>query len=160
MKGILLVDPEKCTLCKSCMLACSLVKAKECNPMRSRIGVVRVLESGLNIPVVCRQCAKPLCADVCPTGAITRKEETGAMVVRSELCVGCQMCTIACPLAGISMDPSGETAVKCDLCDGDPMCVKNCAYEALTFLAGSEATYKKRREAIQKLASALEKIVE
>lgn len=160
MKGILLVEPEKCTLCKACELACSLVKARECNPTKSRMGVVRMFKSGLNIPVVCRQCAKPLCADVCPTGAIVRNEETGAMVVDTDICVGCQMCTIVCPLAGISMDPSGEIAMKCDLCNGDPMCVKNCSYGAIDFLPVSEAAFKKRREAILKLSKALETIVE
>jgi Fe-S-cluster-containing hydrogenase component 2 len=99
-------------------------------PTHSRILPVRLRRTVVNIPVVCRQCLKPLCADACPMGALSRDAETGAMAVDPDLCIGCGMCLVACPLGGISIDTEAGHAVKCDLCGGDPLCVKFCGFWA------------------------------
>jgi len=151
MRKILIVDARKCNMCKACELACSLVKTRECNPEYSRIRVMRMVGRGLNFPVVCRQCSRPLCSEACPTDAIVRNEETGAMVVDDELCIGCHLCVEACRLGGVFIDPVGETVMKCDLCGGNPACVDSCVYGALDFLSVSEGAYKKRQEAIESI---------
>ena len=148
MEKILVIEPQNCTMCKACELACSLEKEKVCNPELSRIRIMRVLDKGLNFPVVCRHCSRPLCKEACPTDAIVRNKETGAIIVNDELCIGCNMCVEACPLGGIFMDPSGEKVMICDLCDGNPVCVDSCVYDALEFLTISEGAYKKRQESI------------
>ena len=89
-------------------------------------------------------------------GAISRDDATRAMRVNPDLCIGCGMCMIACPLGGISVNAEVGQAVKCDLCAGDPLCAKFCGYGALTYLPEEEATYERKKEAIGKLSDLLE----
>ncbi|TES85317.1 4Fe-4S dicluster domain-containing protein, partial [Candidatus Aerophobetes bacterium] len=91
-------------------------------------------------------------------GAISRNEETGAMVIAPNLCIGCKMCVIVCPLAGCLINPHGGTIMKCDLCGGDPQCVKYCEFGALEFVDADEVAYIKRKTGADKLAEALKRI--
>jgi len=159
MRKILLLDPEKCVACRLCEMACSILHGVTVSPVKSMIGIINLRKAGVNIPVVCQQCVKPLCADACPTGALSRNEETGAMVVDSDLCIACRMCTTACPLGGIAVDSEAGYSVKCDLCGGDPLCVKVCGYGAIRYLPEDVATLKRRRDAVKKLGAMMEKIV-
>lgn len=146
MEKALVINPEKCTGCHSCEMVCSLIHDKECNLNLSRIGIMKAAGGGSNenIPMVCQQCHDPICADVCVMGAISRNEETGALVVKEDLCVGCKTCVIACPLGGVLYHSIKGCAMKCDLCDGDPQCVKACLYGALEFLSMDEWGREKR----------------
>jgi carbon-monoxide dehydrogenase iron sulfur subunit len=157
MGKLIFVDPEKCVGCMSCVMACSMEHGEMIGPSYSRILPVRLKREVVNIPVVCRQCGKPLCADACPMGAIKRDENTGAMVVDSDLCIACGMCMVACPLGGIaSIDRKAGTSVKCDLCAGDPVCVKFCGYGAIEYISEEEAAYRKRKGSVKKMAEVLE----
>jgi len=160
MSKILLMDPEKCSACRRCELACSFVKEKIFSPVRSRVQLVRIKETGTPIPVVCQHCAEPVCVDVCPTKALMRDNETGAVILNEDLCVGCRMCFIACPIGAISIKIDNKKVMKCDLCKGKPACVEACGYGALEYVEADEASYHKRREGIGKLSRMLEKIVE
>jgi len=153
------MDPEKCTGCKLCELACSLKKTMKFNPIKSMISVMQVTKLEIYIPIVCLQCRKPFCEDVCPTRAMSRDEKTGAMVVNRDLCVGCRMCMIVCPFEGVSLDTEAGVSVKCDLCGGDPVCVKHCAYGAIKFVTVDEEVAAKRKEAIDRLSKLLETVV-
>jgi carbon-monoxide dehydrogenase iron sulfur subunit len=94
--------------------------------------------------------------DVCPMGAITYNDQTGAVIIDSDRCIGCKMCVYVCPLgACILVESDKFSVVKCDLCNGDPECVKYCVYGALEYVEASELTSLKRRESIEKLAQAL-----
>jgi carbon-monoxide dehydrogenase iron sulfur subunit len=158
MQKLILFDPDKCTGCRRCALVCSLVNEGVFNVAKARIGVVSISEVGMNVPMFCQQCSKPLCADVCPVAAISRNEETGAMVLNSDLCIGCKMCVTVCPLAGCLINPHTGTIMKCDLCGGDPQCVKVCAFDALQFVEADEVASMKRREGAHKVAEALKRI--
>ena len=158
MSKVLFINPEKCVGCMACVMACSMQQGGVVGPAKSMILPVRLRKQVINIPVVCRQCIKPLCADVCPMGAISRNEETGAMLVDADLCIGCGMCVATCPLGGISMDTEAEHSVKCNLCQGEPQCCKACAYGALEYLPEAEVNLKRKKEAVGKLATMLEKI--
>jgi len=155
---VLFIDPEKCVGCMACVMACSMQHGKAVSPTGSMILPVKLRKLVINVPIVCRQCAKPLCADVCPMGALSRDNKTAAIVVDPDLCIACGMCMIACPLGGISVDANMGHAVKCDLCEGDPLCVKFCAYGAIEYITIEEAALKRKREAVGKLATMLEKI--
>jgi Fe-S-cluster-containing hydrogenase component 2 len=158
MHATLLIDPEKCRGCRVCEAWCSFVHEGVISPAKSRIRVIKWENEGLDIPMTCQQCEEPVCAEVCPVGAISRNEETGAMVVDEEACIGCRMCVLACPFGGCSMDPDKKVMVKCDLCDGDPMCVKMCPHEAITFVRDNRVAVKKKRESAKKLSELLRKI--
>jgi anaerobic carbon-monoxide dehydrogenase iron sulfur subunit len=133
MPKLLTIHPQNCVACKTCEIVCSLVKSRECNPKSARIRVVTFDEEGYYSPTVCMQCREAWCAESCPTSAITRNEETGALVVNEDKCVGCRMCTLACPFGQIFASSTTGKACKCDLCGGDPTCVKYCPTQAIKF---------------------------
>jgi len=136
MNRQLVIHSEKCTGCHSCEMICSLIHDHQCNLNLSRIGILKTNGGGSreNIPIVCKQCRDPLCAEACVTGAIARNDQTGALVVDENLCVGCKTCVITCPSGRILFHYIKECSMKCDLCGGDPACVKSCLYGALEFL--------------------------
>ena len=134
---VLNVDIEKCTGCRTCEAMCSLKNTGRVQPSRSRVKVIKYEKRGdyhNYIPMVCQQCSTALCMEVCPTNAISRDTELGAMLVDDNACVGCRICNMACPVGGISIDPVSNVSFKCELCEGDPECVKYCENEALTYV--------------------------
>jgi len=148
MYHFIVVYPDKCTGCQICELACSLYNERECNPEKARIRIVRVEEDGIiyTIPVVCQQCEKPLCMEMCPVEAISRTPETGAIVVNKDKCLGCKRCAYACPYGAITVDPDRGFAVKCTLCDGNPQCVEFCPKNALEYVRADKINIRQRRE--------------
>ena len=159
MKKVLFVDPEKCVGCMACIMSCSMKQGDISGPSPSMILPIKIRRVEINVPVVCRQCAKPLCADACPMGAISRDESTKAMLVDDDLCIACGMCTLACPLGGITVNSDLGHSVKCNLCGGDPECAKVCGYGALAYISEEEIGFRRKKAAVQQLAKLLEKIV-
>ena len=70
----------------------------------------------------------------CPVDAIVVNLATGAKDVLEDRCVGCKVCTIACPFGTIEFNPESGKVDKCDLCDGDPQCVTACPTAAITYI--------------------------
>jgi Fe-S-cluster-containing hydrogenase component 2 len=58
----------------------------------------------------------------------------GAKVVMDDICVGCKLCTIACPYGTMFYNPDTEKADKCNLCDGQPACVAACPTAAIEYV--------------------------
>ena len=81
----------------------------------------------------------------CPTNAISVDRDTGAKVVSDALCVGCKVCTIACPFGTINFNQSTGKVIKCDLCGGDPECAKACPTQAITYVDADWAGLEKMR---------------
>ncbi|MHA2298383.1 MAG: 4Fe-4S dicluster domain-containing protein [Candidatus Hodarchaeales archaeon] len=156
MQKILFVDPDKCTGCRICETACSLQNEKVCNPARARIHVVKWENIGIYVPTVCQQCELPICETVCPMNAVHRDDETGAILIDYDSCVGCKTCVMFCPFGGVGIDTSGKM-IKCDLCKGDPTCVKNCEPGALQYLQASVINLRKRRAAAERLSDLMKK---
>ena len=57
----------------------------------------------------------------CPVGAISISP-VGAKDVIDDQCVGCKLCTIACPYGTMFYNPDTQKAFKCNLCGGAPAC--------------------------------------
>lgn len=158
MTKILVVDPEKCTGCRTCESICSFHHEKEFNPAKARIHVLKWEDEGLDVPMVCQQCESPVCETVCPVKALSRDTKTGAIILNYDACIGCKMCVMACPFGALTIDPESKKTIKCDLCNGDPQCVEYCPTKAIDYVKATRATYKKRKEAANRLGKLIRKL--
>lgn len=155
MQYCLILNPEKCTGCRRCEVACSFFKEKECNPAKSRIHVLSWEKECLDFPLYCVQCLKPACKTVCPVNAIKVDENTGIVKIDNDLCIGCRMCMIACPIGAISMDSANKKLLKCDLCEGKPRCVEYCEPKALEYVPSATSSISKMRRNAKKFVDLL-----
>jgi Fe-S-cluster-containing hydrogenase component 2 len=140
----LTIDVHKCTACRACELACSFTKEGVFSPSLSRIRVMQLFDAGLNIPVVCTNCADAPCIPACPRGAIYRDPTVPVVRVNEQQCTGCGECLQACPFGAVDRPAGRKSVIMCDLCDGSPACVKSCVYGALVFLAKPATAEEKR----------------
>jgi len=138
-------DQSRCIGCCTCVVACKDwhdIPAGPCNLIR-----VRTIEKG-EFPTVltcfmvtpCYHCVNPPCLKVCPTKAITKREEDGIVTVNQERCLGkkCSLCSLACPYEAPQFRAETNARMeKCDLCldrlsKGEkPICVGACQTRAL-----------------------------
>jgi len=154
MNKFVITNPDLCIACNACMKACVKKAYIRGKLAKSRLTVL-TLESG-KMPNQCRQCDDAPCVHVCPTAALSIKDS--CIDLREEICIGCKLCTIACPYGAIHIDgevpPSTEDdiekhleagcisglksiAIKCDMCKGlesGPACVDSCPTGALIFI--------------------------
>jgi len=69
----------------------------------------------------------------CPVEAIS-VSPVGAKVVLDAQCVGCKLCTIACPYGTMFYNPETQKAFKCNLCGGSPACADVCPTAAIEYV--------------------------
>ena len=152
MNKEIVVDVDRCTGCGSCELICSFDHHGEFNPLKSRIHKTVFMEKAAAVPVLCYQCEDAWCARACPSGALSRGTQGQATVVLLDenRCVGCRMCTLACPFGNISVNEKGK-AEKCDLCGGFPQCVEVCRYKALKYESPYQGMLDKKEKTSKKL---------
>ncbi len=122
-------------------------------PSKSRIRVFHFHEEGKVVPFTCTQCAEAWCQQVCPVDAISVHGDTGAKLINNNLCVGCRLCTIACPFGTVNFDQQTGKVVKCDLCDGKPACVDACPTQAITFVDTSWTGLERMRDCAAKTSA-------
>jgi Fe-S-cluster-containing dehydrogenase component len=139
----LIIDPDKCTGCRSCESYCALKHEGLCSPAKGRIHIVKWEQEGIFIPINCMRCQEPACELTCPRRATFRNFATGAMVVDTDRCIGCLSCVFACPFGATFVNTDNGQVLKCDLCDGDPTCVKVCPTGAITCEEISKEAYLK-----------------
>ena len=132
---------------------------KVCNPARARIHVAKWETAGLYVPIVCLQCESPICETVCPLRAVKRDEETGALLIDYNLCVGCRLCAIYCPFAGAGIDAASGKIIKCDLCGGEPACARFCDPQALRYVKATKANMMKMRTAAERFSELMKKLL-
>jgi Fe-S-cluster-containing hydrogenase component 2 len=114
------IEKEKCSGCHLCEMVCSLFHLGIINTEKSAIRIERDdLDTGLNIPVVCRQCKKMKCLSKEGADEVAEK--------KSFFWDGKRVKT--CPFKALSAFEG--TAYHCDLCGGDPQCTKVCTPEAI-----------------------------
>ena len=144
MSKTIVVDPDRCTGCGLCEIACSVVKTGELDISRSRIRVLKWEEEGVYLPLVCRRCEEPVCAMVCPVNAVSR-DASGVVHVDRDRCVSCFSCVSACPNGGLHIDPVEQKVVRCDQCGGDPPCVRHCEEKALQYVESDDWQADRKR---------------
>ncbi|MCU7905274.1 MAG: 4Fe-4S dicluster domain-containing protein [Candidatus Thiodiazotropha sp. (ex Epidulcina cf. delphinae)] len=141
----LLIDADKCTGCVQCELACSFENEGLFNPSKSRIRVFTFHQEGRFVPYTCTQCTDAWCMQACPVDAISINADSGAKVVHATMCVGCKVCTIACPFGTINYNSATGKVIKCDLCGGDPACAKACPTAAIRYVDADQTGFEKMR---------------
>jgi Fe-S-cluster-containing hydrogenase component 2 len=139
MTKSLQIVPDKCTGCMQCELACSWVQTGTFQPSRSVVRVNVFDEEASYAPFTCFQCAEAWCMQACPVNAITIDPVYGAKIVLAQTCVGCHLCTIACPFGTVFTLPATDRASKCNLCGGQPACATACPTGAITWAEGNGA---------------------
>jgi anaerobic dimethyl sulfoxide reductase subunit B (iron-sulfur subunit) len=133
-------DSSSCSGCKACQVAC-----KDRHDLKTGLLWRRVYEvTGgdwirmgeawqsrvftYNISISCNHCEKPICAYVCPAGAISKRED-GIVLINPDRCIGCRYCSWACPYDAPQYDARAGIMTKCDFCVEDldiglmPVCV-------------------------------------
>ena len=146
MQKSLYIDAGKCTGCLQCEMACSYENYNVFNISKSRIKVFEFEHAGRKVPYTCTQCAEAWCLHACPVDAITVDDLTGAKVVNEATCVGCKVCTIACPFGTVNYVVETGKVQKCDLCGGDPACVKVCPHDAILYVDANATGQERMRE--------------
>ena len=146
MQKSLHIDANKCTGCMQCEMACSAENYGTLNIAKSRIKVFNFEEAGRKVPYTCTQCAEAWCLHACPVEAIKVDAATGAKVVIDAVCVGCKVCTIACPFGTINYVQDSGKVQKCDLCGGDPACATACPTGAITYVDADWTGLEKMRQ--------------
>jgi Fe-S-cluster-containing dehydrogenase component/DMSO reductase anchor subunit len=139
-KGFLF-DLNKCTGCNACQIACSLenevqlpINWRQVNTFnQSRHPEIPVF----NASMACNHCIDPPCLKYCPALAISKEENTGAVIINQNLCIGCKYCSWVCPYDAPVFNTTNGMTEKCTLClhrldeDLDPACVALCPTSAL-----------------------------
>jgi len=153
-KGVLLHEIARCVACRRCELACSEFNDGAASSYLARVKVARNFGASKGAEAgmaegkagdfrmqadTCKQCPHPVpCAEACPKGAIRADSKTGARKVDEKLCIGCGVCTKACPWAVITVNPATQKASKCYLCDGSPECARACPTGAMKYIAWTD----------------------
>ncbi len=154
MKKIL-VNPDRCTGCMMCAMACSQKKTDAFNPARSRVRIVNWEERGRIIPILCQHCEEPVCVPTCPVGAMSKEPGSGVVEIDRKACIDCSVCRKVCPFGAPSLDPGDGQVVLCDLCGGTPECVAVCSTGALEFADLEENRIADRRRGMGEIRKAV-----
>ncbi len=108
MKYSMVIDLKKCIGCYGCQIFC---RAENATPTGGAWSRVLFYELGrypdikkMPLPVLCMHCEKPVCVDVCPTGA-SQKRADGIVTINSKKCTGCLNCLLVCPYGARHMYP-------------------------------------------------------
>lgn len=99
----------------------------------------------LHFPRSCLHCEEPACVTVCPTGASYKRAQDGIVLVDEAKCIGCKLCSWACPYGAREYSELEGVMKKCTLCidriynenlaeaEREPACVQACPTRARHF---------------------------
>jgi sulfite dehydrogenase (quinone) subunit SoeB len=99
-------------------------------------------ETTLHFPRSCLHCEQAPCVTVCPTGASYKRAEDGIVLIDEDKCIGCKLCSWACPYGAREYSQVEGVMKKCTLCvdriyneyipeeSRQPACVQACPTRA------------------------------
>lgn len=140
-KGFLF-DPNKCTGCQACELACAIENELDGISWRQVSTLNEARRPGvpvIHLSLACNHCADPPCAAHCPALAYTQDPATGRVNLEPDHCIGCRYCSWACPYDAPKFHPPSGVMTKCTFCGHrqerglEPACVALCPTGALGF---------------------------
>jgi Fe-S-cluster-containing dehydrogenase component len=162
----LVIDLDTCVGCHACAVACKEWNAGGvagplvdedpygAEPMGVWLNRVHSYELDalgdqpamtLHFPRSCLHCDTPACVTVCPTGASYKRAEDGIVLVDEDKCIGCKLCSWACPYGAREYSQVDGVMKKCTLCvdriynehipeaQRQPACVQACPTRARHF---------------------------
>ncbi|MGC2857131.1 4Fe-4S dicluster domain-containing protein [Novispirillum sp. DQ9] len=160
----LVIDLDTCVGCQGCVTNCKewntgghSAPLTDLNPYGDKVdGVwfnrVHTFECGegeksrtVHFPKSCLHCENAACVTVCPTGASYKRSSDGVVLVDHDKCIGCKLCSWACPYGAREFDEDEGVMKKCTLCidriyndnldevDRKPACVLTCPAGARHF---------------------------
>jgi Fe-S-cluster-containing dehydrogenase component len=160
----LVIDLDTCVGCHACAVNCKewntgghsapLTDFEPYGPEPDGVWFNRVhgfeMGQGRNsrtvyFPRSCLHCDDAPCVTVCPTGASYKRVADGIVLVDADMCIGCKLCSWACPYGAREYDPDEGIMKKCTLCidriyndnlpaqERVPACVSTCPANARHF---------------------------
>jgi len=163
----LVIDLDICVGCHACAVNCKewntgghMAPLTDVNPYgKDVVGVwfnrVHAFEAisetnpsqnmTFHFPRSCLHCVDAACVTVCPTGASYKRIEDGIVLIDDSKCIGCKLCSWACPYGAREYDADEGVMKKCTLCidriynenleeiDRVPACVSTCPANARHF---------------------------
>ncbi len=100
MRWGMVIDLKRCSGCMSCSMTCKLENFIPPGIFWNKIYDYEIGEypsvARRLLPMPCMHCKKPVCADVCPTGATIQRKD-GIVYVDYKKCIGCGYCVLSCP---------------------------------------------------------------
>jgi len=160
----LVIDLDICVGCHACAVNCKewnsgghMAPMTDLDPYGPNpLGVwfnrIHSFEAGdgadsrtVHFPRSCLHCETPDCVTVCPTGASYKRAEDGIVLVDENKCIGCKLCSWACPYGAREYDYDVGVMKKCTLCVDKiynetleeasrvPACVSTCPVSARHF---------------------------
>ena len=133
-----LFDQRYCIGCQACQTACQVRNASPAGTSLRHAVSFEDVPEGPFMTVSCNHCESPACVANCPTGAMAKREDNGAVVVDQDVCIGCGTCVNSCPYEVPQIDEEAGVSSKCTLCfdrldnDHRPACVNACPVKVLT----------------------------
>lgn len=141
---MIVTDRARCSGCQRCEMMCTLKNDGRVCQHIARVQVARNFNYGHGVDTVdgalkngqftiesCKQCEEPRCMEFCPVHAIYSSDKNGARIVNEEICIGCGMCTSACPWNMPVVDTETNVSKKCISCG---RCAEQCPNGAIGFI--------------------------
>lgn len=158
MKNGFIFYRDRCVGCEACVVACALENGPHPPLAWRRVTHLnpQLLPGvpALEWSMACNHCENAACLEACPSAAIYRDPETGAVILDESRCLGCGYCSWACPYDAPVYNWETGVMNKCTLClhrirEGDlPACVSGCPVGALDYGIPDEPTEESLSEEV------------
>lgn len=149
---MIVTDRARCSGCQRCEMMCTLKNDGRVCQHIARVRVRPNYNFGAGVDTKdgafdnceftvehCKQCEDPACMNYCPVHAIYADKETGARTVDADKCIGCGMCTQACPWNMPRVDTETGVSTKCISCG---RCAEQCPNGAIKFIDWEDIAQK------------------